>query len=116
MNEKWGKVRDMMGEINKSNYEAFNDNIIYHYFRRFKKDLPFNFEKHVSDLKKSKKTTFVKREDILKEIFLSFSIETKEDIINYYLYKFHQHKVSKRRLLALEKYLDENREDLFKKD
>ncbi len=116
MIEKWGHVRDLMHEINKNNYEVFNDNVIYHYFRRFKKELPFNFDKYVNELKKTKKTKFIKRSDVLKEIFLSFPTEVKEDIVNYYLYKFHQHKVSKRSLLDLEKYLDENREDLFGKD
>jgi hypothetical protein len=116
MAEKWRHVGDLMHEINKDNSEVFNDNVTYHYFRRFKKELPFNFDKYVNDLKKVKKTKFIKRSDVLKEIFLSFSTEVKEDVVNYYLYKFHQHKVSRRRLLDLEKYLDDNREDLFKED
>jgi hypothetical protein len=114
MTEKWGHVIELMHEINKDNSEVFNDNIVYHYFRRFKKELPFNFELYISELKKEKHTAYLKRGDILKQIFASFSVETKEDILNYYLYKFHQHKVSKRKLLDLENYLDNNREELFK--
>ena len=115
MTEKWECVIDLLYEINKNNFETFNDNILYHYFRRFNKVLPFNFEKHIEDVKKEKKTNFLKRSDVLRNIFSEFSIETKEDILNYYIYKFHQHKVSKRRILKLEEFLDNNREELFKK-
>ena len=113
MTEKWEKVIDLMSEINKNNFESFNDNIVYHYFRRFKKDLPFNFERCVDNVKKEKGTKFLKRTDVLREIFMNFPLETKEDVVNYYLYKFHQHKVSKSRILKLEEFLDNNRKELF---
>ena len=115
MTEKWEKVMGLIHEINKNNFEGFNDNIVYHYFRRFKKELPFNFEKHIENMKREKKTKFLKRSDILREIFSDFSLTTKEDVINDLLYKFHQHKASKRRILKLEVFLDNNRDELFEK-
>ena len=73
MTEKWKKLIDLICEINKNNFEVFNDNIVYHYFRRFKKDLPFNFEKHIENMKKKKKVDFLRRTDVLWEIFSGFS-------------------------------------------
>ena len=43
MTEKWKELIDLICEINRNNFEVFNANIVYHYFRRFQKDLPFNF-------------------------------------------------------------------------
>ncbi|MEI6856463.1 hypothetical protein [Psychrilyobacter sp.] len=113
MTEKWEEVMELVSEINKNNFEDFNANIVYHYFRRFKKELPFNFEKHLENVKREKKTNFLKRSDVLRGIFLDFPLEIKEDIINDFLYKFHRHKASKRRILKLEEFLDNNRNDLF---
>lgn len=113
MTEKWEEVLKLVSEINKNNFEDFNDNIVYHYFRRFKKELPFNFERHLSNIKKKKQTKFLKREEVLREIFSDFSLEKREDIVNYFLYKFHKHKASKKRILKLEEFLDMNREELF---
>lgn len=115
MTEKWKKLIDLICEINKNNFEVFNANIIYHYFRRFKKDLPFNFEKYIENVKKEKKVKFLRRTDVLWEIFSEFSLEIKEEIINYLLYKFHQHNASKKRILELEEFLDRNRDELFRK-
>jgi len=115
MTEKWEKVLELVSEINKNNFEDFNDNIVYHYFRRFKKELPFSFEKHLANVKKQKNTSFLKRTDVLREIFSDFSLDTREDIVNYFLYKFHKCKVSKKRILKLEEFLERNREELFKK-
>lgn len=115
MTEKWEKVMELVSEINKNNFEDFNDNIVYHYFRRFKKELPFSFERHLANMKKEKNTKFLKRSDVLREIFSDFSLDTKEDVINYFLFKFHKYKASKKRILKLEEFLDNNREELFKK-
>jgi len=115
MTEKWEKVMELVSEINKNNFEDFNDNIVYHYFRRFKKELPFNFEKHLENMKKEKNTNFLKRSDVLTGIFSDLPLEIKEDIVNYFLYKFHKCKASKKRVLKLEEFLDNNREELFGK-
>ena len=115
MTEKWEKVMELVSEINKNNFEDFNDNIVYHYFRRFKKELPFSFERHLANMKKEKNTKFLKRSDVLREIFSDFSLGTREDIVNYFLYKFHKCKASKKRILKLEEFLDNNRKDLFEK-
>ncbi len=115
MTEKWEKVMELVSEINKNNFEDFNDNIVYHYFRRFKKELPFSFERHLGNMKREKNTNFLKRSDVLREIFSDFSLEKKEDVINYFLYKFHKYKVSKKRILKLEEFLDNNRDELFGK-
>jgi hypothetical protein len=105
----------MMHEINKTNSEMFNDTILYHYFRRFKKELPFSFDKYLKEEKKRRGEHFLQRGKALKEMFMSFPVEIKEEIVNYYVYKFHQHKVSRRSLYELEDYLDNNKEELFKR-
>jgi len=115
MTEKWEKVMELVSEINKNNFEDFNDNIVYHYFRRFKKELPFSFEKHLANTKREKNTNFLKRTDVLRGIFSDFSLEIREDIINDFLYKFYKCKASKKRILTLEEFLDNNRDELFGK-
>ncbi|MCS5420215.1 MULTISPECIES: hypothetical protein [Psychrilyobacter] len=113
MTEKWEKVIDLVQEINKNNFEDFNDNIVYHYFRRFQKELPFSFERHLTNIKKEKNLKFLKRSDVLRGIFSDFSLSTREDVVNDFLYKFHKHNASKRRILKLEEFLDNNRDELF---
>lgn len=109
-NYDWKKIREMLEDVVDDEALQFNVESLYHLLRRFRPDLPFNFNKYIAECKECDGVEFIERQEVVHRIFKNELDEGKKlKFVSYLLHHFHKHQLNPKKLHKLENYLDENR-------
>ena len=109
-NYDWEKIESMLEKLIEDEAMKFNEESLYHLLRRYKPQLPFNFNKYITECKECLGVDFIQRRVVIYEILRDeFDEDLKVEFLSYLLYHFHKMKLHLKNLHELENYLDKNK-------